>query len=79
MLVHTDIPEAPWFVVEADDKRRARINMISHLLSTVPYVEVTRTPLQLPHRPAAANYERPPRELQTYVPDHAQSVIDAAR
>src|SRR5437773_250566 len=40
MLVHTDIPEAPWYDVDSDDKRRARINMISHLLSTVPYQEV---------------------------------------
>ena len=37
MFVHTDIPEAPWYVVESDDKRRARLNMIAHLLSTVPY------------------------------------------
>ena len=37
MFVHTDIPEAPWYVVESDDKRRARINMIAHLLSTIPY------------------------------------------
>lgn len=78
MFVHTDIPEAPWLVVEADDKRRARLNMINHLLSTVPYVEVTRPPLELPHRPRALNYQRPPRELQQYVPDHAQAVIEGA-
>ena len=52
MFVHTDIPEAPWYVVESDDKRRARINMIAHLLSTVPYHDVQRPPLKLPHRPA---------------------------
>ena len=45
MFVHTDIPEAPWNVVEADDKRRARINMIAHLLTTVPYHDVQRIPL----------------------------------
>lgn len=78
MFVHTDIPEAPWFVVEADDKRRARLNMISHLLSTVPYADVVRAPIHLPRMPEAANYVRPPRELQSYVPDHAQSVIDGA-
>ena len=78
MFVHTDIPEAPWFVVEADDKRRARLNMISHLLTTVPYADVMRAPIHLPHRPEAANYVRPPRELQSYVPDHAQAVIDRA-
>ena len=51
MYVHTDIPEAPWFVVEADDKRRARINMIAHLLTTLPYGEVEPTPVKLPKRP----------------------------
>ncbi|WP_046771698.1 polyphosphate kinase 2 [Jiangella alkaliphila] len=71
MFVHTDIPEAPWYVVESEDKRAARINMIAHLLSTIPYHEVQRRPLELPPRPAAHGYERPPRELQTYVPDHA--------
>ena len=45
MFVHTDIPEAPWNVVESDDKRRARINMIAHLLSTIPYHKVRRPPI----------------------------------
>ncbi|MDX2545113.1 polyphosphate kinase 2 [Streptomyces sp. WI04-05B] len=71
MLVHTDISEAPWYVVESDDKRRARLNMIAHLLSTVPYHEVPPPVLELPHRPPSTGYERPPRDLQTYVPDHA--------
>src|SRR5690606_15775847 len=74
MFVHTDIPEAPWFVVESDDKRRARINMIAHLLSTIPFHEVQRPPLKLPPRPESPGYERPPRELQTYVPDHAATL-----
>ena len=74
MFVHTDIQEAPWFVVESDDKRRARINMIAHLLSSVPYHDVQRMPLALPPRPAAQGYVRAPRELQTYVPDHAASL-----
>ena len=74
MFVHTDIPEAPWFVVESDDKRRARINMISHLLSSIPYREVERPPLQLPERPPSKGYERPPRDEQTYVPDHAATL-----
>src|SRR5215217_4022472 len=47
MFVHTDIPEAPWYVVESEDKRSARIDMIAHLLSTVPYHEVQRPPLAL--------------------------------
>jgi polyphosphate kinase len=71
MFVHTDTTDAPWYVVEADDKRRARINMIAHLLSTIPYYEVQRTPLELPSRPPAPTYVRPPRELYRAVPDHA--------
>ena len=71
MFVHTDTHEAPWWVVEADDKRRARINMMSHLLSTVPYYEVQRPPITLPSRPAATTYARPPRELFRSVPDVA--------
>jgi polyphosphate kinase 2 (PPK2 family) len=74
MFVHTDIPEAPWYVVDSDDKRRARINMIAHLISTIPYFEVQRPPLKLPPRPLSPGYERPPREMQTYVPDHAASL-----
>lgn len=74
MLVHTDIPEAPWSVVESDDKRRARLNMIAHLLDSVPYHEVPPPVLELPPRPASTGYERPPRDLQTYVPDHAASL-----
>jgi polyphosphate kinase len=74
MFVHTDIPEAPWYVVESEDKRRARINMIAHLLSTIPYLEVQRAALRLPARPPSKGYVRPPRDMQTYVPDHAVSL-----
>jgi polyphosphate kinase 2 len=75
MFVHTDIPEAPWYVVEGEDKRRARINVIAHLLSTVPYHQVRRPALQLPSRPPSRGYERPPRDTQIFVPDHASSLI----
>jgi hypothetical protein len=78
MMVHTDIPEAPWLVVESDDKRKARLNMISHLLSSVPYEAVTRVPLKLPDRPAPEGYVRPPRDTQTYVPDHAAELLEAS-
>jgi polyphosphate kinase 2 len=71
MFVHTDIVEAPWWMVEGDDKRRARINMIAHLLSSVPYFEVQRPAIVLPPRPEAASYTRPPRDLFRAVPDHA--------
>jgi polyphosphate kinase 2 len=74
MFTHTDIPEAPWHVVESDDKRRARINMIAHLLSTLPYTDVQVPAVELPPRPVSTGYRRPPRELQTYVPDHAASL-----
>jgi polyphosphate kinase len=71
MFVHTDIPEAPWHVVESEDKRRARINMIAHLLSSVPYHDVQPPKLKLPARPAASGYVRVPRDMRAYVPDHA--------
>ncbi|TCC07881.1 polyphosphate kinase 2 [Kribbella soli] len=71
MFVHTDIPEAPWHVVESEDKRSARINMIAHLLSGIPYHQVQRLPLELPPRPPSKGYQRPPRDMQTQVPDHA--------
>ncbi|MBQ0988309.1 polyphosphate kinase 2 [Streptomyces sp. F63] len=78
MFAHTDLPGSPWYVVDADDKRRARINMIAHLLSTVPYHEVERPELILPPRPPSAGYRRPPRDTQTHVPDHAASLPGAA-
>jgi polyphosphate kinase 2 len=74
MFALTDIPEAPWYVVESDDKRRARINMIAHLLSTIPYHDVKPPSLRLPPRPPSSGYVRTPREMQTYVPDHATSL-----
>jgi polyphosphate kinase 2 len=74
MFVHTDVAEAPWYVVESEDKRRARINMIAHLLSTISYYDVQRPPVQLPPRPPSRGYQRPPREVQTYVPDHAAAL-----
>ena len=76
MMVHTDIPESPWWVVESDDKRRARLNMIQHLLSTVDYRQVQRLPLDLPPRPGSTGYVRPPRDTQNYVPNHAQTLLD---
>jgi polyphosphate kinase len=78
MFVHTDIAEAPWYVVESDDKRSARINMIAHLLSTIPYQDVQRPPIALPHRPPAKGYVRMPRDMQSYVPDHASALASGA-
>jgi polyphosphate kinase len=74
MLAATDTSEAPWYIVESEDKRRARINMIAHLLSSVAYQEVARPKLELPPKPPSSGYQRPPRETYTYVPDHAASL-----
>jgi polyphosphate kinase 2 len=74
MFFHTDIAEAPWAVVEAEDKRKARINMIAHLLSSVPYTHVEAPKLKLPHRPPSRGYQRPPREMFSSVPDHAEQL-----
>ena len=74
MFVHTDIDEAPWWVVEADDKRAARLNMIAHLLSSVPYRHVPTRRIELPPRPQAVDYERPPRDLFRQVPDHSSTL-----
>jgi polyphosphate kinase len=78
MMVHTDIPEAPWVVVESDDKKAARLNMIAHLLSTLPYTEVERPPLKLPKRPPPTGYLRPPKDTQTYCPDHASTLAPSS-
>ena len=75
MMVHTDVPEAPWYVVESDIKRQARLNMMAHLLSTLPYTEVPAPELDLPPRPKSRGYERTPREHATYVPDHYASLL----
>lgn len=69
MFSHTDIKQAPWYVVDADDKRRARLNCISHVLSQIPFEDITPSPVQLPPRPPESGYVRPPMEDQTFVPD----------
>ncbi|HEX8628347.1 MAG TPA: polyphosphate kinase 2 [Catenuloplanes sp.] len=75
MFARTDLPDTPWYDVDSDDKRRARINMIAHLLSTVPYYDVQPPPLRLPTRPPSGGYQRPPLETTTYVPDHAAGLL----
>jgi polyphosphate kinase len=74
MFTMTDTPDAPWYVVESDDKRSARVNMIAHLLSTIPYRDVPEPKLKLPKRPASTGYVRTPWENQTIVPDHAATL-----
>ena len=70
MFAHTNIPEAPWFTVEADDKRRARLNCIRHILSKVPYEDMTPKAIKLPPRKSGGNYQRPPLNEQFFVPNH---------
>lgn len=69
MFAATDIPESPWNVVEADDKKKARLNFISHLLATVPYEDLPVEKIKLPPRQKAIDYERPPIETQNFVPE----------
>jgi polyphosphate kinase 2 len=69
MFRHTDIKQAPWYVVNADDKRRARLNVISHLLSLIPYEDLTPEPIVLPPREPDRGYVRPPMDEQTFVPE----------
>jgi polyphosphate kinase 2 len=68
MLQRTHIPEAPWWVVEAVDKKKARLNCIHHLLGQIPYQEVTRTPVVLPARTHHPDYQRQPVPRDMYVP-----------
>ena len=74
MFVHTDTPECPWYVVEADDKRRARINCIAHLLSLIPYEDRTPDLFDVPERQPDDGYVRPDRSVNTYVPDYAAAL-----
>ncbi|MEL6787944.1 MAG: polyphosphate kinase 2 [Cyanobacteria bacterium J06607_15] len=68
MFAATDIPESPWNVVEADDKKRARLNCINHLLQTVPYEKLPPKKIELPPRQKEIDYERPPIDTQNFVP-----------
>ena len=79
MFVHTDIPEAPWYVVPADDKRRARLNAIAHLLSVIPWEKRPLPEIEVPPRQQDEGYVRPPTDLYTYVPDHAASLLEGSK
>ncbi|NKB35219.1 MAG: polyphosphate kinase 2 [Pseudomonadales bacterium] len=69
MFDYTDIKQSPWHVVKADDKKRARLNCISHFLSMIPYQDLTPSPPNLSTRPVAGSYIRPPITEQTFIPD----------
>ena len=68
LFEHTDIKQAPWFVVNAEDKKRARLNMITHLLDQIPYEDRTLGSVELPPRQKDQGYIRPPMTDQTFVP-----------
>lgn len=69
MFKYTDIKQAPWYVVNADVKRHARLNCIRHLLSVIPYDDLTPEPIELPPRQDNVGYIRPPFTDQTFVPE----------
>ncbi|MBN1935319.1 MAG: polyphosphate kinase 2, partial [Anaerolineae bacterium] len=69
MFAHTDTKQSPWYVVNSDDKRRAHLNCISHLLSKIPYEDLTPGSIDLPPRQDDIAYIRPPMEYQTFVPE----------
>lgn len=69
MMKYTDIKQAPWYVVNADVKKKARFNCISHLLSMIPYEDLTPDRIELPPRQKNEGYIRPPFEDQTFVPE----------
>ena len=79
MFVHTDIPEARWHVVEADVKKKARLNCIAHLLSQIPWEPKPLPQIDIPPRQVDDGYVRPPQELSSHVPDHAEDVLRRAK
>jgi polyphosphate kinase 2 len=76
MFAHTDIKQAPWYVVNADNKRRSRLNCISHLLSQIAYEDIPPRSVELPPRQTGIGYVRPPLTDQTFVPDRYAALDD---
>ncbi len=69
MFSYTDTKQCPWYVVNADDKKKARLNTIAHLLSLIPYKETQYPKIELPTLPEDRNYVRPPMDYQSFVPE----------
>ena len=69
MFAHTDTKQVPWYVVNADNKKKARLNCISHVLSQIPYKASDMKPVELPDLPSDKGYVRPPLDYQTFVPE----------
>jgi len=74
MFSYTDTKVSPWFVVDADDKKRAHLNTIHHLLNQIPYEDLTPPPIELPELEPEKGYVRPPMQEQTFVPDIFEDV-----
>ncbi len=70
MFSKAHMPEAPWFAVEANEKRRARLNCLRHILSRVPYEDMTTPPIKMSKRPKQGSYKRPPLNEQFFVPNN---------
>ncbi|WRS31088.1 polyphosphate kinase 2 [Actinomycetaceae bacterium MB13-C1-2] len=80
MMVHTDTPTSPWFHVHSDSKKAARLNMIHHLLDSLPYEELpSPEPIIMPERPEGFGYRRPSVSVSNYVPDYAATIRKPAR
>ncbi|KQP70264.1 polyphosphate kinase [Microbacterium sp. Leaf288] len=77
MFAATDTQGSPWWTVESDDKRSARLNVINHLLSTIPRGRLELDEVSIPDRPDGGDYERPPAEQFNYVPDIAADLSAA--
>lgn len=77
MFSYTDTKQSPWYVLESNDKRRARLNCIRHLLSLIPFEDITMPAIELPPRPRQSGYVRPPISEQTYVPDYYEHLVGA--
>jgi polyphosphate kinase len=76
MMAVTDTPTSPWYVVESDSKKRARLNMMAHLLSTLEYGDVPQREVKLPNKPVhSGTYKRPPRHHYNYVTDHVAELL----
>jgi len=69
MFLHTDTRQAPWYTVNSDNKKKARLNCIAHFLSKIPYTYRKEAPIKLPKLKKTGNYERPPINEQTFVPE----------
>jgi len=69
MFDYTDIKQAPWYVVNSDDKKRARLNCMHHILDQIDYMDILPDPIELPPRKKGTGYIRPPIDEQTFVPE----------